>query len=78
LSSTRRTECFDSPIAAAIFCTFLGTDEGDEISGAVADVANSAGDETIRGTMRFHQRDDLRFVWRRVGSRFFSRTPSIR
>jgi len=47
--------------AAAIF-TFVGVDEGDEISGAAADVAFNAEDDTITGT----KGDDLPFVWRRV------------
>jgi hypothetical protein len=51
--------------AAAIFFTFVGVDEGDEISGAAADVAFNAEDDTITGTMRYHQGDDLPFVWRR-------------
>jgi len=51
---------------AAIFFTFVGTDEGDEISGATADVAYNAKDNTITGTMRYHQGDDLPFVWRRA------------
>jgi hypothetical protein len=42
--------------------------EGDEISGAAADGAYNAKDDTITGTMRFHQGDDLPFVWRRVTS----------
>lgn len=33
---------------------------------AAADVAYNAGDETITGTMRYHQGDDIPFVWRRV------------
>ncbi len=52
--------------AAAIFFTFVGTDEGDEISGAAADVGYNAADDTITGTMRFHQGDDLPFVWQRA------------
>ena len=52
--------------AAAIFFTFVGTDEGDEISGAAADVAFNSEDDTITGTMRFHLGDKLPFVWRRV------------
>ena len=52
--------------AAAIFFTFVGTDEGDEVSGAAADVGYNAADDTITGTMRYHQGDDLPFVWRRV------------
>ena len=38
--------------AAAIFFTFVGTDEGDEISGAAADVGYHASDDTITGTIR--------------------------
>jgi len=52
--------------AAAIFLTFVGTDEGDEISGAAGDVAYNAEDDTITGTLRYHQGDDLPFVWKRV------------
>ena len=52
--------------AAAIFFTFVGVDEGDEFSGAAADVAYNAKDQTITGTMRYHLGDDLPFVWRRV------------
>jgi hypothetical protein len=55
--------------AAAIFFTFVGVDEGDEISGAAADVAFNAEEDTITGTMRYHQGDDLPFVWRRVKAR---------
>lgn len=51
---------------AAIFFTFVGSDEGDEISGAAADVAYDAKDDTITGTMRYHQGDDMPFVWHRV------------
>ena len=54
--------------AAAIFFTFVGTDEGDEICGAAADVAYNAADDTITGTMRYHQGDDLPFVWRRASA----------
>jgi hypothetical protein len=54
--------------AAAIFFTFVGTDEGDEISGAAADAGYNAAYDTITGTMRYHQGDDLPFVWRRVRS----------
>jgi len=39
--------------AAAIFYTFVGTDEGDEISGAAADAGSNASDDTITGTMRY-------------------------
>ena len=52
--------------AAAIFFTFVGVDEGDEFSGAAADVAFNTEDDTITGTMRYHQGDDLPFVWRRT------------
>ena len=54
--------------AAAIFFTFVGIDEGDEISGAAADVAFNAKDDTITGTMRYHLGDDLPFVWRRASA----------
>ena len=57
------------PHAAAIFFTFVGVDEGDEISGAAADVAFHAEDDTITGTMRYHQGDDLPFVWQRAKSK---------
>lgn len=50
--------------AAAIFFTFVGTDEGDEISGAAADAGYNAADDT----MRYHLGDDLPFVWRRVAA----------
>ena len=52
--------------AAAIFFTFIGTYEGDEISGAAADAGYNATDDTITGTMRYHLGDDLPFTWRRV------------
>lgn len=64
--------------AAAIFLTFVGSDEGEEICGAAADVAYNAGDETITGTMRYHQGDDVPFVWRRIQQqvpRASKRTP---
>ena len=54
--------------SAAIFFTFVGTDEGDEIFGAAADVAYNAPDDTITGTMRYFQGDDLTFVWRRASA----------
>jgi hypothetical protein len=54
--------------AAAIFFTFVGTDEGDEICGASADVAYNAAADTITGTMRYHLDDDLPFVWRRASA----------
>lgn len=54
--------------AADLFFTFVGSDEGDEFSGA-ADAAYHAKNDTITGTMRYHQGDDLEFVWRRVGPR---------
>jgi hypothetical protein len=53
---------------AAIFFTFVGVDEGDEISGAADDVAFNAEDDTITGTMRYHLGDDLPFVWRRASA----------
>jgi len=52
--------------SAAIFFTFVGTDEGDEISGAAADAGYNAKDDTITGMMRYHQGDELPFVWRRA------------
>ena len=60
----RVDECWTH--AAAIFFTFVGVDEGDEIFGAAADAGYNAADDTITGTMRYHQGDDLPFVWRRV------------
>jgi hypothetical protein len=54
------------PDAAALFFTFVGTDEGDEVSGAAADAAYHAQNDSITGTMRYHLSDDLPFVWRRV------------
>ena len=51
--------------SAALFFTFLGTDEGDDTSGA-ADAGFNADDQTITGTMRYHQGEDLPFIWRRV------------
>ena len=54
--------------AAAIFLTFVGTDDGDEISGAAPDAGYNAADDTITGTMRYHQGDDLPFVWRRASA----------
>jgi len=56
------------PHAAAIFFTFVGIDEGEEISGAAADVAYNAEDDTITGTVRYHQGDDQPFVWRRASA----------
>lgn len=50
--------------AAAIFFTFVVVDEGEEFKGAAADLAFNAKDDTITGTMRYHQGDDLSFVWR--------------
>ncbi len=52
--------------AAALFFTFVGSDEGDEVNGAAADVAYHAGSDTITGTMRYHQGDDMPFVWERI------------
>ncbi len=52
--------------AAALFFTFLGSDEGDDVSGAAADVAYHSGTDTITGTMRYHHGDDMPFVWERV------------
>jgi hypothetical protein len=52
--------------AAAMFFTFVGSDEGEEVCGAAADVAYNAADESITGTMRYHQGDDIPFVWRLV------------
>ena len=51
--------------AAAIFFTFVGNDEGDEVCGAAADVAYNAADESITGTTRYHLGDEIPFVWRR-------------
>ena len=64
------------PHAAAIFFTFVGTDEGDEMSGAAADVAYNAAEDTIGGTMRYHQGDDLPFVWRRAMTKKTVKRPS--
>ena len=61
--------------AAAIFFTFVGVDEGDEISGAAADVAYNAKDDTITGTMRYHQGGELLFVWRRVKTKKAVKRP---
>jgi hypothetical protein len=52
--------------AASIFFTFVGVDEGDEICGAAADVAYHAQHDTITGTMRYHNGDDLPFVLKRL------------
>ena len=66
------------PDAAALFITFVGADEGDEISGAAADAAFNAEDDTITGTMRYHQGDDQPFVWRRssAGTKRAAKPPS--
>jgi hypothetical protein len=64
--------------AASIFFTFVGVDEGDEINGAAADVAFNAEDDTITGTMRYHQGDDLSFVWRRVRAAKKATKTSVR
>ena len=42
-----------------------GSDEGDEICSAAADVAYNAEDDTITGTLRYHLGDELPFIWRR-------------
>ncbi len=52
--------------AAALFFTFIGSDEGDEVNGAAADVACHAASDAITGTMRYRHGDDMPFVWRRV------------
>ncbi|MGL4422353.1 MAG: hypothetical protein ACRCZF_16905 [Gemmataceae bacterium] len=54
--------------SAAIFFTFVGIDEGDEIFGAAADAGYNAADDTITGTMRYHQGDELPFAWRRAST----------
>jgi hypothetical protein len=56
------------PNAAAIFLTFIGTDEGKEVFGASGDVGYNAhdGEEIINGTLRYHHGNDLLFVWKRV------------
>ncbi len=61
---------------AAIFFTFVGLDEGDEICGAAADVAFNAEEDTITGTMRYHLGDDLPFVWRRAKATKKAKRPS--
>jgi len=55
------------PDAAQLFFTFTGMDEGDEFRGASADAAYHAKTDTIDGTMRYHNGDNLPFVWRRLG-----------
>jgi hypothetical protein len=62
--------------AAAIFFTFVGTDDGAEISGAAADAGYNAADDTITGTMRYHQGDDMPFVLKRVTSSGGSKKPA--
>jgi hypothetical protein len=64
--------------AAAIFFTFVGVDEGDEMSGAATDVAFNAEEDTFTGTMRYHQGDDFPFVWRRVRARKKATKTGIR
>jgi len=59
-----------------IFFTFVGTDEGDEISGAAADVAYNAAVDSITGTMRYHLGDDLPFVWQRAKTKKKAKRPS--
>jgi hypothetical protein len=55
------------PNAEQLFLTFLGTDAGEEVFGAAGDVAYSAqAEEAITGTFRYHNGDDLPFVWMRV------------
>ena len=44
--------------AAAIFFTFVGTDEGDEISGAAADAGYNAAADTITGHVAGDSKDN--------------------
>jgi hypothetical protein len=64
------------PDPAAIFLTFVGTDEGDEISGAAGDVAYHAKEGTITGTLRYHQGDDLPFVLKRAAPEGGAKRPA--
>jgi hypothetical protein len=55
------------PNAAQLFLTFAGTDGDDKVFGAAGDVGyNAHEEEIIDGTFRYHNGDDLPFVWKRV------------
>jgi hypothetical protein len=55
------------PMAAQIFLTFSGTNEGEDVFGAAGDVGfNSQEEDIINGTLRYHHGYDLPFVWKRV------------
>lgn len=54
------------PHAAALFLTFVGSDEGDDVFGAAGDAAYNAADDSITGTLRYRDGNDVPFVWKRV------------
>ena len=55
------------PNSAQLFLTFAGTDGDEEVFGAAGDVAyNSHDEDVITGTLRYHQGEDLPFVWKRI------------
>lgn len=54
------------PNVALLSFTFEGTDEGDEFHGAGVDVVWKAKGDQIVGVMRYHNGDDLPFVWKRA------------
>jgi hypothetical protein len=55
------------PDAAQLFLTFAGTDGGEKVFGPSGDAGYNAQDEEIiNGTFRYHNGDDLPFVWKRV------------
>jgi hypothetical protein len=54
------------PNAAQLFLTFMGTDAGEPVFGAVGDGAyNGGNEETISGTLRYHLGEDLPFELKR-------------
>ena len=55
------------PNGAQLFLTFAGTDGGEKVFGAAGDAGYNAQDEEIINcTFRYHNGDDLLFVWKRV------------
>ena len=55
------------PNAAQLFLTFVGLKDGVEVFGAAGDAGYNAKEEDIiSGTFRYHNGDDLPFVWKRV------------
>ena len=55
------------PDAAQLFLTFAGLKDGEEVFGASGEAGyNSQDEEIINGTFRYHNGDDLPFVWKRV------------